>query len=126
MTSTPGPWVVKYGYNVVVDDREKGEFGRGICSTGSYSEYGPGVTNARMRQVRAENEANARLIAAAPDLLNALSLLVELIAGDQRSEAEIARAFAPIAAEDYSYWPQRLAKAITYADEVMSKAKGQE
>lgn len=74
MKHTPGPWTLakgSLGVYVMVGDRE-------ISST---------VGSSR------EDLANARLIAAAPELLAALENLVDLLAGDQWSEAEIDVAF---------------------------------
>jgi len=53
---TPGPWKVKYGINV---------FGgkRSVANCGGYT------SNTSPDNDLAENEANARLIAAAPDML---------------------------------------------------------
>ena len=73
MAHTSGEWVVKYGTNVVVKDPARGEMGRLIANTGSYSESGVGVTLERMEQVRSENEANAHLCAAAPDFYEAVN-----------------------------------------------------
>jgi len=83
MSHTPGKWVVKYDFNVVAES-PMGEFGRLIASTGSYSEYGPDVTFARMQQIAQENRANAKLMSAAPELLAACEYLLESLKGCYR------------------------------------------
>jgi hypothetical protein len=57
---TPGPWDIKYEWNVFAGERL-------VATTGGYTSSRNGEA------VRQENIANARLIAAAPDLLGALT-----------------------------------------------------
>jgi len=57
---TPGPWIVKWDYNVFSGER-------GIATCGGYTD------NYRAGAIHAENRANARLIAAAPELLEAIN-----------------------------------------------------
>ena len=59
MTHTPGPWQIKHRVNII------GSTGRSVASAGGYT------TNTDNGEHILENEANARLIAAAPDLLEA-------------------------------------------------------
>jgi hypothetical protein len=65
---TPGPWEVESGEAVYVLDKEYGR----VCTVnwlrGPFGSFG--------RRTDAEGHANARLIAAAPDLLAALRALV--------------------------------------------------
>jgi hypothetical protein len=58
---TAGPWFVENEYNVFAVDTH-----RLVASAGGYA------SNVRSVQVHVENVANARLIAAAPDLLSVL------------------------------------------------------
>lgn len=60
---TPGPWLC----DSRVPTRVTGPKDRGICSTGGYQN-----NTQDAEQLNAEHEANARLIAAAPELLEAL------------------------------------------------------
>lgn len=66
---TPGPWAVNYspadGFSVWHDPRQHGDMKRGA------------VIIAADLRAKPETEANARLIAAAPDLLAALRDLLE-------------------------------------------------
>jgi hypothetical protein len=66
---TPGPWAVdtRYGSCFVTAHDS-----RGICSAGSYSDTSEDPT-----KLLAENEANARLIAAAPELLMACQGMID-------------------------------------------------
>lgn len=63
---TPGPWEIRHRLNVA-----KGN--RGIANCGGYSD------NNNQEQAQDENEANAQLIAAAPDLLAACKLAIEYL-----------------------------------------------
>lgn len=69
---TPGPWEIDKRCETSVFAELDGR--RGICSTGGYSTntIDPEVLND-------ENNANARLIAAAPDLLEALGTILMMI-----------------------------------------------
>lgn len=58
---TPGPWTIRYGTNLF------SESGRLVASTGGHS------LNGRFGDEHRINVANARLIAAAPELLAALN-----------------------------------------------------
>ena len=74
---TPGPWTIKYAYNVMAG-------GRAVANAGIHS------NNCDDRRVEEENKANARLIAAAPELLEALEdIEMETRAGGQWTVAEI-------------------------------------
>lgn len=59
---TPGPWEVQYEFNVMGG-------GHVVASCGGYS------SNVNPEAIHQENVANARLIAAAPELLDALRIL---------------------------------------------------
>lgn len=78
---TPGPWKAD-GYNI----RQSGLMGTRHVAEIAYT--GPHHTppNEYPSSCRLQDEANARLIAAAPDLLHALQMMLgcELIGGDQR------------------------------------------
>jgi hypothetical protein len=80
---TPGPWVAEFSEAVSVLDGERGR----VCTInwlkGPYGAFG--------RKPDAEGEANARLIAAAPDLLAALKAVVA-IADRKTDEFDLARA----------------------------------
>lgn len=69
MEHIKGPWKIKFEFNV--EDTN----GRTIASCGGYSD------NCRVQEVDAENKANARLIAAAPDLLEALRPFAQFACG---------------------------------------------
>ena len=68
---TPGPWRISKLTETAVEDGD----GRGICSTGGYQQ------NFDTERVYQENRANARLIAAAPDLLDACKRASEILRG---------------------------------------------
>lgn len=61
---TPGPWGISRICSTVV---HAGEKERGIATTGGHQD-----NSVDAEELLAENEANARLIAAAPDLLDEL------------------------------------------------------
>lgn len=63
---TPGPWVISKISETSVTTPNR----RGICSTGGYS------VNLEFEKIGIENAANACLIAAAPELYEALDTLV--------------------------------------------------
>jgi len=63
---TPGPWRISRFAETSVETLED----RGICNTGGYQQ------NFDTDRVFAENLANARLVAAAPDLFEALTIFV--------------------------------------------------
>jgi len=75
LTYTPGPWTI--------DHERIGPFGEPVAMLCDMTASSPGtvVNWPRGTEVAddAENEANARLIASAPDLLEALEALVENI-----------------------------------------------
>lgn len=76
---TPGPWLISSITETAVENAS----GRGICSTGGYQQ------NFDTERVYRENIANARLIAAAPDMFEALCLAHDYLAangweGDER------------------------------------------
>jgi hypothetical protein len=62
---TPGPWWIKWGFNVFGPDN------RLVANAGGHE------NNQNQAAVQAENVANARLIAAAPDLLTAVLLAAD-------------------------------------------------
>ena len=59
MSHTPGPWKITHDYNIMKDNR-------GIANCGGYT-----VNTSNWQEIDEENKANANLIAAAPDLLEA-------------------------------------------------------
>ena len=68
---TPGPWFVAYNYGHMTGVRAKNEdIGRWVAQAWCQTSQ-PTSADAHARQVE-QNEANARLIAAAPELLEAL------------------------------------------------------
>jgi len=79
MTHTPGPWVVEY-YDSV-RSKANGEF---VCNAITYNKYGRTEEQRLLLQ-----EANARLIAAAPDLLEALKKYQQYNRLKNDSDAEI-------------------------------------
>lgn len=84
MSHTPGPWHVEgVGINALV--------GAGINGV---------IVAVRHRLRGAESEANMRLIAAAPELLEALEALLNFVWGEGYSDAasELARAEAMVTA----------------------------
>lgn len=89
MKHTKGPWYIQYGFNVF------GEGNRLVASAGGYS------TNADSGEHVLENEANARLIAAAPALLEACKLALNAF---EKAWAinwdDLARAIAKAEAEE--------------------------
>ncbi len=66
---TPGPWKVIYHFNVVSSKN------RGVATTGGYANN---IEDSNA--LHAESVANAKLIAAAPDLLEALELALDALA----------------------------------------------
>ena len=66
---TPGPWFIDRRSETHV----KGQEDRSVCSTGGYASNMPHDRDTYVE----ENIANARLIAAAPDLLAALQRITE-------------------------------------------------
>lgn len=88
MSHTPGPWEALWPKfdSVIVDDEER------VIASVSFSDHGD-----------KECEANAWLIAAAPELLSALKFLLELGADDDRriaAEQAIAKAEGRITETD--------------------------
>lgn len=81
---TPGPWRINKRSALMVET----ETGRGIASTGVYS------TNTDNGQHLLDNEANARLIAAAPEMLAWLQKM--LIVSDNNGVVEL----------DYIQWSE--------------------
>lgn len=65
---TPGPWVINYDGGIWTEPTEIDKHSRPICSFrwGSFKEFNEG-----------NNAANARLIAAAPEMLDALKALTD-------------------------------------------------
>lgn len=62
---TPGPWVVDHSFDILAE--------------GTYEQGGWRVAEVRKFDEREESHANARLIAAAPELLAALRELVQFV-----------------------------------------------
>jgi hypothetical protein len=85
--STPGPWVAEYGEAVSVLDAERGR----VCTInwlrGPHGSFG--------RRTDAEGEANARLISAAPDLLEAARKILDHL-NDRMASAGKAGAPVPV------------------------------
>jgi hypothetical protein len=71
-THTPGPWVATARTNAHIDIDAPGQHGYGATKVASTSLY--------------KHEANARLIAAAPDLLEALKAILPFIPNTSASE----------------------------------------
>jgi len=67
---TPGPWEIQPNVKTLVCTIGKS---RSICTTGNWSD------STRPFETDLENEANAKLIAAAPELLDALQKCVKLL-----------------------------------------------
>ena len=67
MKYTPGPWEIKYEFNVM-DCK-----GRNIAACGGF------MTNVNSEDVHAEKIANTLLIAAAPDMYEALDNVCSLV-----------------------------------------------
>ncbi len=65
MNHTPGPWEIKHEFNVM-------HKGRCVATTGGHFD------NKNSETVYAENIANARLIAAAPELLGMLKVCLNV------------------------------------------------
>ncbi len=84
MKHTPGPWKVKSDYNVFSGG------GRLVANSGGHS------GSVCPEEIHEENKANAILIAAAPDLLEALENL-ERVAGIAMTEDDPDRVAARIA-----------------------------
>jgi hypothetical protein len=99
---TPGPWTV---------GNDKGGDGSfDILSTGKRPYYIADV-GAPFEELREANRANARLIAASPDLLLELRLLVEAIEGHSAPEGSAAD--EPYIASRLSFAHDAIAKATT-------------
>ena len=69
---TPGGWVVERLFNVMAPHAHGGM--RSVATTGGH------MDSTRIEGVHAENVANARLMAAAPDLLEALKIALGFVA----------------------------------------------
>lgn len=67
MGTTPGPWRINARCSTLIE----ADGDRSVCSTGGY------FNSAEADGGHAENEANARLIAAAPDLYAACAAFVD-------------------------------------------------
>lgn len=92
---SPGPWKVGYGARQVFATDHKGDFP--ICDIrgwGHFTGYGHGGLRLKSEEAIAIQEANARLIAAAPKLLASLK---EVLAVSDRATDVYARAHAAIA-----------------------------
>jgi hypothetical protein len=66
---TPGPWHIKHEWNIFSGERL-------VANTGGYT------SNRDGEAVRQENIANANLVAAAPDLLDAAERVLRIVGGD--------------------------------------------
>lgn len=77
---TPGPWEIKHGFNVF-GYRQDGKILSVVASTGGYQ--------SNTYEANTENAANARLIAAAPDLLEALREFIQLVQSEAWTDVEI-------------------------------------
>jgi len=73
---TPGPWRVSNSNGMICVSAPKGHPHQSLCAVGY--ETAKTYPEEVQRGLRADTEANARLIAAAPELLEALTLLVEV------------------------------------------------
>ena len=82
---TPGPW--SFGYGVTTEYGEV--FGVGVTTKPDWTVV---CAVSRPGDVNAIDEANARLIAAAPDLLEALQVMLDAAQHDITTECDIARA----------------------------------
>lgn len=89
MTHTPGPW------NIAIRNRHEGECAPGLWITGANNT----VVDTGNLKAWPLSDANARLIAAAPDMLAALRWLVEAVEDNDAGslESAVARAKAAIA-----------------------------
>ena len=83
---TPGPWAVKRRFDVYQDTQTPGVGGTFVASTKGISELPESVNQVC--------EADAKLIAAAPELLNALQdiLIFGLCAEEENARAAIRKA----------------------------------
>lgn len=97
---TPGPWEVAGEFRV----RSKADPDRGICSTGSYFD-GRRDTEEQHR----ENMSNARLIAAAPDMLEALEEVYQAYEAPPEESADF----------DWDAWGRK-------AQDTLRRARGEE
>jgi sulfopyruvate decarboxylase TPP-binding subunit len=97
MEHTKGGWGVNDG---LVSAKQSNGLLKTICSVNGYT--------------KKEYEANASLIAAAPELLNALEELVYQLTGEQECEEEIEKAFGIT-----------MAMKINMAKAAIKKAKGE-
>lgn len=88
---TPGPWTIKFGLNVMGKDVRYPSQERLVANAGGHA------NNIWNEQVTAENEANAHLIAAAPDLLEALREMVDRFESCDDDPEYVTRARAAIA-----------------------------
>jgi hypothetical protein len=118
--ATPGPWICRvipsndkrsfrYGYDLAIETLDGAEIAdMAFWWTGKEAEAD--------RAVKEEQLANARLIAAAPDLLAACQAMREVIDG----------LFAMLIQRDPSFFPTRSKawEALIKGDQAMSKANG--
>ena len=111
---TPGPWKVVPGYFdgefVVVKDGPAGPSAMGITTVD-----GRGYS---------QNEANADLIAAAPDLLEALEVAVQIVASDGRCDPKCASTALLLPIDDRRC-DCGIEEIIWRAKQAITKARGQ-
>ena len=90
---TPGPWAVMWDFSIAPADHSNRLLGAASDNARDRDEYAQTIANVELdRHGRGDRMANARLIAAAPDLLVALRSL--LTAQDHRA---VKAAYAAIA-----------------------------
>lgn len=87
--STPGPWFAHDASNLLTHDESGPLYRIGPDEYTSVAEVRPGSED---DDLPAQTEANARLIAAAPDLLEALEQCVEKLWTTDKETVEKARA----------------------------------
>jgi len=100
---TPGLWEIQGGISLVGDPMSRGGQHALYCATVKQENYVGGVCSIQSADhcetgiTREAAEANARLIAAAPELLDALKGVLTQHHSPDSKEPEIVRAYAAIA-----------------------------
>ena len=119
---TPGPWAIQHqeGHPYIVADQGKSWKNPLVCSL--YEDVTPSdsVTIGPWLEANENAEANARLIAAAPDLLAALKLVMQC-AGDIASAPD---GLLEMALDDGDEETRRQANAFLVARAAIAKATG--